>query len=120
MSLETRHAMNLDQVKVSLAAMRAIITRIGEAAPALQKLNAELRLEMMTLTSLVIGVQVTESAQVAVGLIQPMKRQEPVHELPIFAHGHTLTAAEIKAMERTLRRVGDDTELVTHDEEVRP
>jgi len=110
MSLEARHAMNLDQVKTSLAAMRAIITRIGEAAPALQKLNAELRLEMMTLTSLVIGVQVTESAQVAVGLRQPMMRQEPVHELPIFAHGHTLTVAEIEAMEAFRHREGDHTQ----------
>lgn len=115
MSLETRHAMNLDQVKTSLAAMRAIITRIGEAAPALQKLNVELRLEMMTLTSLVIGVQVTEAAQVAVGLMQPMAQQQPVDEMPIFAHKHVLTPADIAAMERTLRRAGDDTELVTQD-----
>lgn len=116
------------EMQECLKGMRSQIARIeGCGIKAISDMAMGLRHQMITLASLINGLEVDLGAARMCGRAEPLKQQAPVDELPIFthAHGHTLTVEEIEAMERTLHRAGDRTQDRNDgadfaDEEVRP
>jgi hypothetical protein len=125
MSLESRGTTEEAAITACLERMRAKVTRLEKAAPGLIPLTLEVRHEMMELISHVRALRTTHAAARMIGAEPPLTQQAPVEELPIFAHGHVLTADEIEAMQQTLHRAGDWTQDRSDsadciDEEVRP
>jgi len=98
-------------IQACLSGMRAKIARIEACGiKPISDMAMDLRHQMISLTSLVNGLEVDIGVARMVGRAEPLKPQAPIDNLPIFTQGHTLTAVEIEAMEKFRWREGDHTQ----------
>lgn len=100
-------------IQACLSGMRAKIARIEACGiKPISDMAMDLRHQMISLTSLVNGLEVDIGVARMVGRAEPLKPQAPIDDLPIFthAHGHVLSADEIDAMEAFRHREGDHTQ----------
>jgi len=117
MSLENRMDTEEAAVTACLERLRAKVTRLEQAVPTLIPLTLAVRHEMIDLLSHVRALRTTHAAARMVGLEAPLAQQAPIEELPIFNHGHVLTAHDVQRMNerpgnasaflQSLHRAGD-------------
>jgi hypothetical protein len=98
MSLEPRKEQEIEQITATMALMRAALSRIEHSAPQLTALTLAVRHQMIVLNSQVQALKTTVAAERMTGAQPQVPRQASIEELPIFAHGHVLTALEVDAI----------------------
>lgn len=117
MSLNLRQESEEAGIMASLGSMRSTLRSLEDAAPGLTRLTIEMRLGMMDLTARVKALTCTTAAARMTGERPPIAAPGRVDEMPLFAHGHVLTALDVKRMEDRRHWEGDRTQDSTDEDE---